>query len=155
MGWVADFINQASYGQTTLVTTFKEVTLTDKTSGDASHGGYNNDEYESLRTHVLNNVTGVTPSTFDFDIVRYGGGPSGPSGDGGGFAKVGEKGNWLKTDDVFVAAHELGHNLGVQTPFVSQFGRIGWRPDRHLVVAGNVPARCPAFHFSANSFGVR
>ena len=43
----------------------------------------------------------------------------------------------------------------VQTPFVSQLGRIVSRPERHVVRAGNVPTFFFAFHFSANSFGVR
>ena len=57
---------------------------------------------------------------------------------------------WHASDDLWASVEQV-----VQTPFLSQVRRIGSRPDRHVVGAGNAPAPCSAFHFSANSFGVR
>jgi hypothetical protein len=46
---------------------------------------------------------------YDFEVVRYSGGPGGFSGQ----AYVGVRGCWLKSSAAGVLAHELGHNLGL------------------------------------------
>ncbi len=46
---------------------------------------------------------------YDFEIVRYNGGPGTFSGQG----YVGVRGCWIKSSSAGVLAHELGHNLGL------------------------------------------
>jgi hypothetical protein len=46
---------------------------------------------------------------FDFEVVRYSGGPGAFTGQG----YVGSRGCWLKTSSAGVLTHELGHNLGL------------------------------------------
>ena len=58
---------------------------------------------------LLAKAAGYDPAQFDFDTVRYTGGP----GSFGGQAYVGGKGCWLKSSSVGVACHEYGHNLGL------------------------------------------
>jgi hypothetical protein len=132
MTWVADFIHETSYGQTTLVTTFKEVSLTSKASSNIANEGYADDKYDNLRADVLNSLrsTGVSVDSYDFDIMRYDGGPAGPlGGEGGGFAGVGRKGCWLRDDSAGTAAHELGHNLGLDHAGA-------WFPNDPMTVTG-------------------
>lgn len=57
---------------------------------------------------VAENAAWAT-SNFNFYAVRFRGGPGGYAGQ----AYVGGVGIWMKSDDGGVAAHELGHNLGL------------------------------------------
>jgi hypothetical protein len=52
---------------------------------------------------------GYDTNQYDWDVVRYAGGPGSFSGQ----AYVGAKGCWMKSSGVGVAAHEHGHNLGL------------------------------------------
>jgi hypothetical protein len=54
-------------------------------------------------------VAGIDVAQFDFYVVRYHGGPGASAGQ----ALVGAPGMWLRTDAPGIAAHELGHNLGL------------------------------------------
>ncbi|MEO8669752.1 MAG: PKD domain-containing protein [Tahibacter sp.] len=54
-------------------------------------------------------AAGFNYQNYSFYAVRFVGGPGGYAGQ----AYVGATGMWLKSDDGGVAAHELGHNLGL------------------------------------------
>jgi len=100
------FFNEMSYGRLSSFTA--TVTPVVVLTGTAASYGSNDGK---VRTDALAaaRAAGFEPNDFDFDAVRYQGGPGGFSGQ----AYVGARGVWMKTDSVGVAVHEFGHNLGL------------------------------------------
>ena len=103
------FLNQNSYGRLISFTaTVTPILALGNTA--ASYASTPNDDM-MVRSDALAaaEAAGFNPTTYNFDIVRY----SGTSAWFAGQAYVNERGVWLKTDSVAVAAHEFGHNLGL------------------------------------------
>ncbi len=106
-----DFMRDFSYGQLSQVTgTITPILqLANPTQFYIDQG-----EDTGIRTilseaRTLATAAGFTYSNFSFETVSYVGGPGGFAG----AAYVGARGMWLKTSSAGVAAHELGHNLGL------------------------------------------
>jgi hypothetical protein len=87
--------------------TFTSVVALPKTAAE-----YNGNDIPIL-TDAANAALAANPawnrSNYSFYAVRFVGGPGGYAGQ----AYVGTTGIWMKSDDGGVAAHELGHNLGL------------------------------------------
>jgi hypothetical protein len=101
------FLNQASYGKM-LGFTMTLVPAPVVLAGTAA--SYGTDDGK-VRTDALAaaKAAGYDAASYEFDVVRYNGGPGSFSGQG----YVGSRGVWLKTDSAGVASHEFGHNLGL------------------------------------------
>jgi len=106
MRQVNDFFVENSYGKLYLVTTVTPLIVLPRTEAE-----YGSDGTDLLREDAQEAARklGYDTDHYDLDIVAYEGGP----GDFGGMARVGTKGNWLKSINAGVACHELGHNLGL------------------------------------------
>lgn len=116
----AQFLNENSFGALTLQATITPVYVLPQTAAwyrdnDASTYGLN--VLQAARAIAANPASVASNSglaafnylDFDFEAVRYSGGPGSFSGQG----YVGVRGCWMKTDSSGVLAHELGHNLGL------------------------------------------
>ena len=103
---MSTFLNQNSYGR--LVSFTATVTPVLVLTGSA--GSYGSDD-RRVRDDALAaaRAAGFDPNHFDFDAVRYTGGP----GSFLGQAYINDRGVWMKSDSIGVAAHEFGHNLGL------------------------------------------
>lgn len=103
---MSTFLNQNSYGRLPSFT----ATVTPVMVLTGTAGSYGTDD-RRVRTDALAaaRAAGFNPDQFDFDAVRYTGGP----GSFLGQAFINRRGVWMKSDSVGVAAHEFGHNLGL------------------------------------------
>ncbi len=101
---VNTFFQANSYNKTSITTTFTPAYQMSK----------NAMEYTSLEeiideARALAAAGGYDYNSYTLDTIRWDGGIGGF----GGAAAVGGRINMLKTDEVGVAAHEIGHNLGL------------------------------------------
>ncbi len=108
MRQVNDFFVEGSFGSLYLLTTVAPLVVLPRTLAWYNGGG--GDEYD-LRTDALATAKamGYDSAAYDLNVVVYSGGP----GSFGGLGYVGGAGVWLKSISVGVAAHELGHNIGL------------------------------------------
>jgi PKD domain len=102
-----DFMRDFSYGQLSSVTgTITPILLlANPTQYYIDHG----DGFILTEARTLATAAGFNYLNYNFETVRYVGGPGAFAGQ----AYVGARGMWLKSSDAGVAAHELGHNLGL------------------------------------------
>ncbi len=101
---VDNYFQANSYNKTSITTTFTPAYQMSK----------NAMEYTSLaeiinEARALAAADGYDYNSYTLDTIRYNGG----IGDFGGVAGVGGRNNMLKTEAPGVAAHEIGHNLGL------------------------------------------
>jgi hypothetical protein len=108
---LGDFMRDFSYGQLPSVTgaVTPILTLANPTQFYTDLGDSNGITTIANEARTLANAAGFNYSNYSFDTIRYVGGP----GAFAGAAYVGARGMWLKSNDAGVAAHELGHNLGL------------------------------------------
>ena len=106
-----DFMRDFSYGQLSQVTgTITPIlALANPTQFYIDQGNDMGIRTILAEARTLAAAAGFTYTNFSFETARYVGGPGGFAG----AAYVGARGMWLKTNDAGVAAHELGHNLGL------------------------------------------
>jgi hypothetical protein len=107
MRQVDDFMRENSFGKCYFVTTVTPLLVLPRT--EAWYKVDDNDLAVLNDARAAAKAAGYDPSAYDFDTVRYSGGP----GSFGGQAYVGGKGCWMKSSSAGVAAHEYGHNLGL------------------------------------------
>ncbi len=105
---VNDFFVEGSYGNLYLLPTVAPLVVLPRTVAWYNGGG--GDEFD-VRTDALAaaKAMGYDSAQYDLNIVAYSGGP----GSFGGLGYVGGVGVWLKSINVGVACHELGHNVGL------------------------------------------
>lgn len=104
MAAVNAYFQTSSYNKTSITTTFTPAYQMSKNAA----------EYTSLaeiinEARALAAANGYNYTDYTLDTIRYNGG----FGDFGGVAGVGGRNNMLKTEHAGVAAHEIGHNLGL------------------------------------------
>jgi hypothetical protein len=109
-----DFLMENSFGRYYLTPTVAPLVVLPYPMSwynESRAGGEPNGDFV-LREHALEVARrmGYDTDGYDLDVVEYD--PAGP-GSFGGLAYVGGKGVWLKTSDLGVLIHELGHNLGL------------------------------------------
>lgn len=107
MRQVNDFMVENSFGQCYFITTVTPLIVLPRSVAWYDQEDDSGAVLADARTAAR--ALGYDPSQYDFDTVRYTGGP----GSFGGQAYVGGKGCWLKSSSVGVACHEYGHNLGL------------------------------------------
>ena len=108
MRQVNDWFVENSFGNLYIVTTVAPLIVLPRT--EAWYNGGGGDEFDvRADAQAIARQMGYDTSSYDLDIVVYTGGPGGF----GGLGYVGGKGSWLKSINVGVACHELGHNFGV------------------------------------------
>jgi hypothetical protein len=109
MRQVNDFMIENSFGKCYFITTVTPLLVLPRSTAyyQLDPSGFASEMLDDAR--VAARAAGYDPSQYDFDTVRYNGGPGGF----GGQAYVGGKGCWLKSSSVGVACHEYGHNLGL------------------------------------------
>lgn len=112
MRQVSDFMIENSYGRCYFITTVTPLLVLPRTEAyykqlETEDGSGDGQVLTDARAAAK--AAGYDPGQYDFDTVRYSGGP----GSFGGQAYVGGKGCWLKSSSVGVACHEYGHNLGL------------------------------------------
>lgn len=106
MNGCAAFVQENSYGATTMTSTFTPLlTLPNPESYYITNG--DSVLYSHARTEASN--AGYNYTNYTLDAVCWKGGP----GSYGGQAYVGARGCWLKSATAGVAAHEFGHNFGL------------------------------------------
>jgi hypothetical protein len=106
-----DLMRDFSYGLLPEINaTYTDVVALPKTAAEYSAGA---DPDRQLLLDAVSAARTVNPAwdanAHNFYAVRFVGGP----GSYAGQAYVGAKGIWMKSDNAGVAAHELGHNLGL------------------------------------------
>ena len=108
MRQVNDFIVESSYGNLYLLTTVTPLLILPRT--EAWYNGGGGDEF-ALQTdaQTVAKRLGYDFGQYHTDIVAYNGGP----GIFGGLGNVASRGIWLKSITAGIAAHELGHNMGL------------------------------------------
>ena len=106
-----DFMRDFSYGQLSQVTgTITPIlALANPTQFYVDQGNDTGIRTILAEARTLAAAAGFNYTNFSFEAASYVGGP----GSFAGAAYVGARGMWLKTSDAGVAAHELGHNLGL------------------------------------------
>ncbi len=106
-----DFMRDFSYGQLTQVlgTVTPILVLANPTQYYIDQGNDMGIRTILAEARTLAAAAGFIYTNFSFEAASYVGGP----GAFAGAAYVGARGMWLKTADAGVAAHELGHNLGL------------------------------------------
>ncbi len=108
---LGDFMRDFSYGQLSQVSgTITPILLLANPAQYYIDLGANTGITTLLaEARTLATAAGFSYTNFSFETVGYVGGP----GSFAGAAYVGARGMWLKSTDAGVAAHELGHNLGL------------------------------------------
>jgi hypothetical protein len=110
MRQVDDFIRENSYGKCYFISTVTPLLVLPRTEAWYKTVDTSGSAYEVLTdARTVAKAAGYDPAQYDFDTVRYNGGPGGF----GGQAYVTGKGCWLKSSGAGVACHEYGHNLGL------------------------------------------
>jgi hypothetical protein len=106
-----DFMRDFSYGQLSQVlgTVTPILVLANPVQYYIDQGNNTGIVTILAEARTLAAAAGFNYNNFNFEAASYVGGP----GAFAGAAYVGGRGMWLKTSDAGVAAHELGHNLGL------------------------------------------
>jgi hypothetical protein len=105
------FFQTGSYGLTSMVPTITPCYVLPNTEAYYNSLSYPTSIY-TLRNdaRAIAAANGYVLANYNLDTVRYNGGPGGFLG----AAWVGFSGCWLRSSSVGVAAHEYGHNYGLQ-----------------------------------------